>query len=89
MSKLRFLRIEDRGLGLVAVFDRGYPEANYNYGCDRQPRVTYDDGTFCLNESSLRVIIENVEANGCDASVEKEALVELVKRNQEQKNGTV
>lgn len=70
---ITFLRIETRGGNLVAVFDRGYQsfvptDAGHGY---------YDDGTFCLNEQSLRRRIENVKREGRDTSVEHAALAEL------------
>lgn len=73
---IEFLRIEDRGLGLVAVFDRGYAgfmftDAGYRYHSDR---------TFCLNEENLRLRITNLERDGLDASVERVALAELTQR---------
>lgn len=73
---LTFLRIETRGGNLVAVFDRGQgfipTDAGHGY---------YDDGTFCLNEQSLRTRIANIGAGranpNCDTSVERAALIEL------------
>lgn len=84
MSKLTFLRIEDRGPWLVAVFDRGYPVAHYNWDNydGRYPVARYDDGTFYLNEQSLRTRIANVERDGRSATVERAALAELVHRTQ-------
>lgn len=70
---LTFLRIETRGGNLVAVFDRGYqqwyptgPAGGY-----------YDDGTFCLNESSLKLRIANIERRKGDTSVEQHALTTM------------
>lgn len=79
---LTFLRIETRGGNLVAVFDRGYQIPYYthdNYD-GRYASVRYDDGTFCLNEESLRQRIVNVEHDRrkC-ASVERAALAELLR----------
>jgi len=70
---IRFLRIEDRGPWLVAVFDRGYrsfvpTDAGHGY---------YDDGTFCLNEPNLLIRVENLKRDGYDTSVEQAALAEL------------
>jgi hypothetical protein len=72
-----FLRIEERGGSLVAVFDGGY-------------RVhDFDHGTFCLDESNLRTRIANIEAGKAhpnrDASVERAALVEMVRQRKEQR----
>lgn len=70
---LTFLQIETRGGNLVAVFEHRYrnfvpTDAGHGY---------YDDGTFCLNEESLRQRILNVEGDGRDASVERAAWAEL------------
>lgn len=77
---LTFLRIEPRGGNLVAVFDRGYSEWEpTGYGGSR-----YDDGTFCLNEESLRIRIANIKAGLSgptrNVSVECAALAELLKQ---------
>lgn len=72
---IEFLRIEDRGLGLVAVFDYGYHQFGINqYGKPHE----YD--TFCLNEESLRLRIANLARDGRDTSVERIALTELTQR---------
>jgi hypothetical protein len=70
-----FLRIETRGGNLVAVFDRGFRMwwSNPNGGDGH-----YDDGTFCLNEQSLRTRIANMKRDGRDTSVEDAALVALI-----------
>jgi hypothetical protein len=79
---IEFLRIEDRGPWLVAVFGRGYrsfvpTDAGHGY---------YDDGTFCLNESSLLTRVENLKRNGYNTSVWHLALAEL--RRQQQLNSS-
>lgn len=72
---IEFLRIEDRGRGLVAVFDCGYHQFDINqYGRPHE----YD--TFCLNEESLRLRIADLERDGRDTSVERVALAELTQR---------
>lgn len=73
---MKFLRIKDRGLELVAVFDRGYPVTWWGW-MNNQPLPMPDDGTFCLNEEDLRARIANVEREGRDASVERHALTTL------------
>ena len=71
---IKFLRVETRCDNVVAVFHRGY----------RQWEPTgaggshLDDGTFCLNEESLRDRITNLEAGSYDTSVERHALECLI-----------
>jgi hypothetical protein len=67
---IKFLRTEERAGNPIAVFDRGYEVYD--------PYDGRDDGTFCLDEESLRSRIDNIKTglNGPsrDASVEHEAL---------------
>lgn len=73
MTTIEFLRIETRGGNLVAVFDLGYQQWEpTGAGGSR-----YDDGTFCLNEESLRTRIANLKRDGRDTAVEDYALLTL------------
>jgi len=71
-----FLRIETRGGNLVAVFDRGWLQWQ-STGLGGSSGY-YDDGTFCLNEQSLRTRIANMKRDGRDTAVEDAALVALI-----------
>ena len=76
---ITFLRIEHRGGNRVAVFDRGHQQWRDIPGGGGR----YDDGTFCLNEESLRDRIRNLESGGYDSSVEKRALEAMQQRVKE------
>lgn len=78
---IEFLRIENRGLGLVAVFDRGYQTPWHEHDLNGRIWTHYDDGTFCLNKQSLRTRIANIQKDNRDASVELAALAELTPRS--------
>ena len=75
-----FLRVEMRNGNLVAVFDRGGPVWRSNGGVSGY----YDDGTFCLDEKSLRARITRIKRDGHDTSAEEHALTTMVEiaRNQ-------
>jgi hypothetical protein len=65
--KLTLLKIEDRGLGLCAVF--AYTEIT------GQP-------PFALNAENLAIRIRNLEAQSIDASVERDALAQIKRMEQ-------
>lgn len=69
---MQFLKFEDRGAGLCAVF-RQEPQANYEYDADGRSYAVWHD-TCAFLRPSLEERAINLEKLGADASLERQVL---------------